>query len=76
MAEVKVYLFEAYDIAEDRKLRSRRPATLEAIARIGPNFYPVMETEEVIDDSLLDSDGFVKRPGPSPAGSADFLMRR
>ena len=62
MAKVKVYYFQAYDITTDSKVRSKRPATLKAIEELGPMYYPIRATEELIDDSELDHDGFRRKP--------------
>jgi hypothetical protein len=61
MENVKVYYFRAYDIERDRMIRSKRPATLSAISALGPMMQPLMETEEEVDSSHLDADGF-RRP--------------
>lgn len=61
MENVKVYYFRAYDIERDRMIRSKRPATLSAIRALGPMMQPLMETEEEIDGSYLDQDGFRRR---------------
>jgi hypothetical protein len=65
MAKVKVYHFRAYEITTDRILRSKRPATLEAIGELGPMFHPILDTEEEIDSSLLGAEGFQKKPTPA-----------
>ena len=62
MENVKVYYFRAYDIERDRMIRSKRPATLSAIRALGPMMQPLMETEEEIDASQLDDDGFRRKP--------------
>jgi hypothetical protein len=62
MGSVKVYYFRAYDIERDRMIRSKRPATLSAIRALGPMMQPLMETEEEIDASHLDADGFRRKP--------------
>ena len=56
---VTVYFFIKYDIASDETLRSKRPATLEAIAWAGGE--PLKETAEEIDASDLDELGFRRR---------------
>jgi hypothetical protein len=61
MQNVKVYYFRAYDIERDRMIRSKRPATLSSIRALGPMMQPLMETEEEIDSSQLDADGFRKK---------------
>jgi hypothetical protein len=61
MGKVKVYYFRAYDIGRDRVIRSKRPATLGAIRALGPAMQPIMDSEEEIDSSLLDEDGFRRK---------------
>jgi hypothetical protein len=61
MGKVKVYYFKAYNIERDRILRSKRPATLNTIRGLGPGIQPIMETEQEIDSSLLDRDGFRRK---------------
>lgn len=61
MPKVKVYYFPAYEIERDRTIRSKRPATLHAIRTLGPAMQPIMETEEEIDSSLLEADGFRRK---------------
>ena len=64
--QVTVYFFTKYDIGSDQNLRSKRPATLEAIER---SFgQPLMETAEEINVADLDEEGF-RRRGYSVASS-------
>jgi hypothetical protein len=54
---VTVYYFESFDIIKGEMVRSRRPATLEAIAMID-NAVVLKETAQEVDTSLLDGNGF------------------
>jgi hypothetical protein len=54
---VEVYYFTKYDVTTDQKTRSKRPATLEAIDRVGGEALPLTVIE--VDESQLDADGFV-----------------
>ena len=56
---VTVYFFTKYDILSDQTIRSKRPATLEAI-RLAFG-QPLMETAEEISAYDLDEDGFRRR---------------
>jgi hypothetical protein len=56
-APQRLYYFEGYDFAQDRVVRSRRPATREFIARFG---YCAMEDNSVeVDASQVDADGLL-----------------
>jgi hypothetical protein len=55
MTDVYVYRFTGWDGLTDAYVRSRRRATLETIKEIGD---PIMESQIVVDDAELDSNGF------------------
>jgi len=59
MKKVPVYFFQKYDIISNQKVRSKRPATLEAIDKVKGE--PIMETALEVDETELDGDGFRKR---------------
>ncbi len=63
---VTVYYFEKYDITIDQTLRSKRPATREAIDRVFGR--PIESTAMEIDESDIDGHGFRKQE--SAAGAA------
>jgi len=48
-----------YDMASGKFIRSKRPATLRAIERAFGE--PLMDTEEIVDESTLDNDDLVKK---------------
>ena len=56
---VTVYYFEKYQILTDEIVRSKRPATLEAISR--SRGQALMSTALEIDEAELDRNGFRKR---------------
>jgi hypothetical protein len=58
MGSVVVYHFEtsAHSASEKQNV-SKRPGTREAIESLG--FVPLMETAQVVDNSVLDVSGFV-----------------
>jgi len=58
MSEVGVYYFMGWDQMQGDNLRSKRPATLEAIKLRGGTALP--ETMRVVDSSELDGNGFLK----------------
>jgi hypothetical protein len=58
MQKVTVYYFTMYDIRSDEVVRSKRPATLEAIVRFGGTLLE--ETAEEVDPIELDGNGFLK----------------
>jgi hypothetical protein len=58
MARVALFFFTMYDINADKIVRSRRPATLDAIRKFGGT--PIMETEQHLDSSKVDDDGLLK----------------
>jgi hypothetical protein len=60
MSEVKGYYFQNYDIMTDEMVRSKPPATLDRIGRLGPEHEALLDTEESIDSSRRE-DGFRKR---------------
>ena len=55
MADVYVYCFTGWDGSKDVSTRSRRRATLETIKQIGD---PIMESQIVVDEAELDTNGF------------------
>jgi len=55
MTDVYVYRFIGWDGSTEADARSRRRATLEAIKEMGD---PIMESQIVVDDAELDSNGF------------------
>lgn len=59
MGRINVYYFTGYDIMSDTTLRSKRPATLEAINR--SRGQALMDTAQEVDEAALDDDGFLKR---------------
>jgi hypothetical protein len=64
MADAYVYYFTNLDISTGKTVLSKRLATLEAIKGRGE---PVMETQTTVDQTELDSDGFLV--GRSVGGS-------
>ena len=64
MADAYVYYFTILDRLTGKAVRSKRLATLEAIKGRGE---PVMETQTTVDQTELDSDGFLV--GRSVGGS-------
>jgi hypothetical protein len=53
----RLFYFEGYDFAQDRVVRSRRPATREFIDRFG---YCAIEGNSVeVDSSQVDADGLL-----------------
>jgi hypothetical protein len=59
MKTVSVFYFEKYDIVSDQVVRSKRPATLDAIRRI--DCYPIVDSEEELNAENLDELGFRRR---------------
>lgn len=57
MNKITVFYFKCYDIQSDEMIRSKRPATLEAIKRC--NGTPIQESAQEVDSSVLDSEGFL-----------------
>lgn len=57
MQKVTVYYFTCYDIRSDEILRSKRPATLEAITRCKGEV--LKDTAQEVDASSLDDNGFL-----------------
>jgi hypothetical protein len=55
MTDVYVYRFIGWDGPTEADIGSRRRATLETIREIGD---PIMESQIVVDDAELDSNGF------------------
>jgi hypothetical protein len=53
----RLFYFEGYDFAEDRVVRSRRPATAEFIARFG--FHALDDNSVEVDSSQVDADGLM-----------------
>lgn len=57
--KAKVYFFTKYDIVTDRFVRSKRPATLRAIAKV--HGTAIKETALEVEKAELDVDGFRKK---------------
>ncbi|MEA3138215.1 MAG: hypothetical protein QOK23_384 [Gammaproteobacteria bacterium] len=55
MTDVYVYCFTGWDGSKDVSTRSQRRATLETIKGLGE---PIMESQIVVDDAELDTNGF------------------
>ena len=56
-APQRLFYFEGYDFAQDRVVRSRRPATRDFIERFG---YRALEDNSVeVDASQVDADGLL-----------------
>lgn len=53
-----VYFFKEYQINSDEWPTSKRPATLEAIAKLGGR--PLMDSAVDVEPSDIDHDGFRK----------------
>jgi hypothetical protein len=51
--------YDTYSQTADDMIRSRRPATYEAIIHV--KGIPIPETELQVDDAWLDQDGFLKQ---------------
>jgi hypothetical protein len=54
---VRLFYFEGYDLAEDRVIRSTRPATREFIDRF--HFQAVEENSVEVDPSQVDAFGLL-----------------
>ena len=52
-----VFFFEKYDIVKGETVRSKRPATLEAITRA--KGAALKDTAQEVDESSLDGNGFL-----------------
>jgi len=61
---VTVYFFEMYAIESDQMVRSKRPATLAAIERVGGE--SIKNTAQDVDADDIDEDGFRRRDYTSP----------
>ena len=59
MKKVTVYFFKGWDDTERKNVRSKRPATLDAIA--GVHGQAIMDTALEIDEDELDDNGFRKK---------------
>ena len=59
MATITVMYYDSYSKAADDMIRSRRPATYDAITEYVKGI-PIPETELQVDDAWLDRDGFLK----------------
>jgi hypothetical protein len=57
MADVEVYYFVAWDPDAGQNVRSKRPATLEAIKR--RKGEPIQDTRSVVDSQQVDGNGFL-----------------
>ncbi len=64
MSDVEVYYFMGWDQMQGDNLRSKRPATRQAIEVRGGTALP--ETMRIVDSSELDGDGFLKPEQPNP----------
>jgi hypothetical protein len=60
MATISVMYYDIYSKTADDMIRSRRPATHEAITEYVKGI-PIPETELQVDDAWLDRDGFLKQ---------------
>lgn len=60
MAKITVMYYDSYCRATNDMIRSKRPATLEAIIEYVKG-TPIPETEQQVDDAWLDEDGFLKQ---------------
>lgn len=59
MGSVVVYQFEmSSESVSEKQNVSKRPGTREAIEALG--FVPLMETAQVVDNTVLDVSGFVR----------------
>jgi len=62
---MRVYQWKAYDIKSDKEIISKRFGTVDAIKNIEKNergearCIPVIETEQEVDDKLIDENGFL-----------------
>jgi len=59
MATITVMYYDIYSKPADGMIRSRRPATYEAITEQVKGI-PIPETKLQVDDAWLDQDGFLK----------------
>lgn len=59
MATITVMYYDIYSKTADDMIRSRRPATYEAITGYVQGI-PIPETKLQVDDAWLDQDGFLK----------------
>ena len=59
MATITVMYYDTYNKTTDDMIRSRTPATYEAITDYVKGI-PIPETELQVDDAWLDQDGFLK----------------
>ena len=57
MRKIKVYYFTKYDIIVGKSIRSKTPATLEAIAAV--RGVAIKETKQEVDASRVDGTGFL-----------------
>lgn len=60
MAAITVMYYDTYSKVTDDMIRSRRPATYEAIIEHVKGI-PIPETELQVDDAWLDQNGFLKQ---------------
>ena len=70
MADVYVYCFAGWDGSKDVSTRSRRRATLETIKQIGD---PIMESQIVVDEAELDTNGFLHGDVANDADPAEAV---
>jgi hypothetical protein len=60
MADVEVYYFMAWDPDKGQNVRSKRPATMDAIKR--RKGEPILDTRSVVDSQQVDGNGFLLEP--------------
>jgi hypothetical protein len=58
MAKITVMYYDSYSSEENDAIRSKRPATLDAIE--GLKATPIPETAQQVDDIWLDENGLLK----------------
>lgn len=59
MAKITVMYYDSYCRTTNDTIRSKRPATLQAIIEYVKG-TPILETEQQVDEAWLDEDGFLK----------------
>lgn len=64
MQKTTVYYFNRYDIKTDNTVRSKRPATREAIAAC--DGVAIEDTAQEVEVSRLDGNGFLITEGQKP----------
>ncbi|MBA2660175.1 MAG: hypothetical protein H0U72_11790 [Nitrosospira sp.] len=58
MAQITVTNFQCYDVSADRIVHGKRPATYNALIRYC--LTAIAGTEQEVDDSWVDKNGFLK----------------